>query len=40
VDDELDGIDAREMLGERDRLLEQLVVAKAAAEHLPGDGTQ
>ena len=40
MDDELDGIDAREMLGERDRLLEQIVVAKAAAEHLPGDGTR
>ncbi len=35
VDDELDGIDQHEMLDARDRLLEQLVVAKAA-EHLPG----
>ncbi len=36
MDDELDGIDQCEMLDERDRLLERLVVAKAAAEHLPG----
>lgn len=36
MDDELDGLDQREMLDERDRLLEQLVVAKAAARHLPG----
>lgn len=36
MDDELAGIDQRRMLDERDRLLEQLVVAKAAAEHLPG----
>ena len=36
MDDELAGIDQRLMLDERDRLLEQLVVAKAAAEHLPG----
>jgi len=36
VDDELSGTDQHEMLDERDRLLEQLVVAKAAARHLPG----
>jgi 3-hydroxyacyl-CoA dehydrogenase len=35
VDDELDGIDQRVMADERDRLLEQLVVAKARAQHLP-----
>jgi carnitine 3-dehydrogenase len=35
VDDELDGIDQEQMLEQRDRLLEQLVVAKAAADHLP-----
>lgn len=34
--DEFRGIDQHEMLDERDRLLEQLVVAKAAARHLPG----
>jgi len=36
MDAELEGIDQRAMLDERDRLLEQLVVAKAAAQHLPG----
>jgi carnitine 3-dehydrogenase len=36
MDAELAGIDQREMLDERDRLLERLVVAKAAAKHLPG----
>ena len=36
MDDELGGIDQQAMLDERDRLLEQLVVAKAAARHLPG----
>ncbi len=36
VDDELRGIDQGKMQDERDRLLEQLVVAKANAEHLPG----
>jgi 3-hydroxyacyl-CoA dehydrogenase len=36
VDAELDGIDQDRMLDERDRLLEQLVVAKAAAHDLPG----
>lgn len=36
VDAELAGIDQERMLDERDRLLEQLVVAKAAADHLPG----
>ena len=36
MDAELDGIDQGAMLDERDRLLEQLVVAKTAAEHLPG----
>ena len=35
VDGELDGIDQRAMADERDRLLEQLVVAKARAQHLP-----
>ena len=40
MDDELAGIDQRRMLDERDRLLEQLVVAKAAAEHLPGGPDQ
>jgi carnitine 3-dehydrogenase len=35
VDGELDGIDQRAMADERDRLLEQLVVAKARAHHLP-----
>lgn len=36
VDEELDGIDQQRMVEERDRLLEQLVVAKAAAHQLPG----
>jgi carnitine 3-dehydrogenase len=36
MNDELSGIDQDQMLEERDRLLEQLVVAKAAAKHLPG----
>ena len=36
VDDELDGIDQRAMADERDQLLEQLVVAKARTNHLPG----
>jgi 3-hydroxyacyl-CoA dehydrogenase len=36
VEAELDDIDQEQMLDERDRLLEQLVVAKAAAHHLPG----
>ena len=36
VDAELDGIDQTNMAAERDRLLEQLVVAKAAANNLPG----
>ena len=40
VDAELAGLDQEQMLDERDRLLEQLVVAKAAAHHLPGAGTQ
>ena len=35
VDDELDGIDQRQMGDERDQLLEQLVVAKARTSHLP-----
>jgi len=35
VDDELDGIDQREMGDERDQLLEELVVAKARMRHLP-----
>jgi 3-hydroxyacyl-CoA dehydrogenase len=35
VDDELDGIDENRALIERDRLLEQLLTAKATAEHLP-----
>jgi len=35
VDGELDGIDQRAMADERDQLLEQLVVAKARAQHLP-----
>ena len=40
MDDELAGIDQREMLDERDRLLEQLVVAKSSARHLPGGNDQ
>ena len=36
MDAELAGIDQHAMSDERDRLLEQLVVAKAAATHLPG----
>ncbi|MAT07482.1 MAG: 3-hydroxyacyl-CoA dehydrogenase [Acidimicrobiaceae bacterium] len=36
MDDELAGIDQSRMLDERDRLLEQLVVAKSGADHLPG----
>lgn len=35
MDDELTGIDQDAMLAERDRLLEELLVAKAAAPHLP-----
>jgi 3-hydroxyacyl-CoA dehydrogenase len=37
VDAELEGIDQSTMADERDRLLEQLIVAKAAAHHLPGE---
>lgn len=40
VDDELTGIDQAAMSDERDRLLEQLVVAKAAARHLPEEPRQ
>lgn len=40
VDAELDGVDQVGMLHERDQLLEQLVVAKAAARHLPGRSRQ
>jgi carnitine 3-dehydrogenase len=36
MNDELAGIDQDQMLEERDRLLEQIVVAKASAKHLPG----
>jgi carnitine 3-dehydrogenase len=36
MNDELAGIDQDQMLEERDRLLEQLVVAKAKTKHLPG----
>jgi 3-hydroxyisobutyrate dehydrogenase-like beta-hydroxyacid dehydrogenase len=36
MNDELRGIDQHAMLDESDRLLEQLVVAKTAAKHLPG----
>ncbi len=36
VDAELEGIDQERMVEQRDRLLEQLVVAKAAADDLPG----
>jgi carnitine 3-dehydrogenase len=34
--DELVGVDEEQMLEERDRLLEQIVIAKSAAKHLPG----
>lgn len=37
VESELTGVDETAMADERDRLLEQLIVAKAAARHLPGD---
>lgn len=40
VEDELADLDPHEMADERDRLLEQLVVAKAAANHLPGDSAR
>jgi 3-hydroxyacyl-CoA dehydrogenase len=36
VDDELTGLDQAEMLAQRDRLLEQLLVAKSGADQLPG----
>ena len=36
VDEELDGLDQASMTDERDRLLEDLVVAKSDANHLPG----
>lgn len=39
VDDELAGVDQAKMLDDRDRLLEQLIVMKAEAEHLPEDHT-
>ena len=35
MDEELDGIDQAGMMADRDRLLEQLLSAKAAAQHLP-----
>lgn len=35
MNEELDGIDDAGMVDDRDRLLEQLLTAKAAAEHLP-----
>jgi 3-hydroxyacyl-CoA dehydrogenase len=35
MDQQLDGVDESAMLAERDRLLEDLLVAKAAANHLP-----
>jgi 3-hydroxyacyl-CoA dehydrogenase len=37
VDAELDGVDQTAMADERDRLLEQLIVAKAGARHLPAE---
>jgi 3-hydroxyacyl-CoA dehydrogenase len=37
VEAELAGIDEAAMTDDRDRLLEQLIVAKAAAAHLPGE---
>jgi carnitine 3-dehydrogenase len=36
VADELDGLDQPAVLAARDRLLEQLLIAKAAEQHLPG----
>lgn len=38
VDAELDGIDQRTMLDERDRILEELVVAKSRSTNLPSAG--